>query len=162
MTRAKKLRKSLSLPRFQPMENTPLAFVADYLNSLEVTVAKRLLEEMLVMYFLPRAQYKLGGCSQQELTNSYLISRRMAESHFGIMALELGLDASVYSCVSVPLNAASAQSAVPVAIAQKDGTPGDSANLSTLTPSTVEQAQTHHSSLIAGEESVDFMDQLFG
>ncbi|MBD2565601.1 MULTISPECIES: hypothetical protein [Nostoc] len=160
MTRAKKLRKSLSLPRFQPMENTPLAVVADYLNSLEVTVAKRLLEEMLVMYFLPRAQYKLGGCEKQQLTNSYLISRRMAESHFGIMALELGLEASVYSCVSVPLNAAPAQSAVSVAIAQKDGT-GDSANLSTLTPSTVEQAQTHHSSLIAGEESVDLMDQLF-
>ena len=153
MTRAKKLRKSLSLPRFQPMENTPLAFVADYLNSLEVTVAKRLLEEMLVMYFLPRAQYKLGGCSQQQLTNSYLISRRMAESHFGIMALELGLPASVYSCVSVPLNAASAP--------QLD-TPGDSQKLSALTPSTVEQAETPHSSLIAGEESVDFMDQLFG
>lgn len=152
MTRAKKLRKSLSLPRFQPMENTPLAVVADYLNSLEVTVAKRLLEEMLVMYFLPRAQYKLGGCSQQQLTNSYLISRRMAESHFGIMALELGLDASVYSCVSVPLN----QAPAPL-----NDTPGDSQKLSAETPSTVEQAETPHSSLIAGEESVDLMDQLF-
>ncbi|MBD2247241.1 hypothetical protein [Nostoc sp. FACHB-888] len=152
MTRAKKLRKSLSLPRFQPMENTPLAVVADYLNSLEVTVAKRLLEEMLVMYFLPRAQYKFGGCSQQQLTNSYLISRRMAESHFGIMALELGLEASVYSCVSVPLN----QAPAPL-----NDTPGDSQKLSVETPSTVEQAETPHSSLIAGEESVDLMDQLF-
>ncbi|MBD2534647.1 hypothetical protein H6G97_36300 [Nostoc flagelliforme FACHB-838] len=153
MTRAKKLRKSLSLPRFQPMENTPLAVVADYLNSLEVTVAKRLLEEMLVMYFLPRAHYKLGGCSQQQLTNSYLISRRMAESHFGIMALELGLEPSVYSCVSVPLN----QAPAPL-----NDTPGDSQKLSPETPSTVEQAETPHSSLIAGEESVDLMDQLFG
>lgn len=152
MTRAKKLRKSLSLPRFQPMENTPLAVVADYLNSLEVTVAKRLLEEMLVMYFLPRALSKLGGCSQQQLTNSYLISRRMAESHFGIMALELGLEASVYSCVSVPLN----QAPAPL-----NDTPGDSQKLSTEMPSTVEQAETPHSSLIAGEESVDLMDQLF-
>lgn len=152
-TRVKKLRKSLSLPRFQPMEDTPLAVVADYLNSLDATEAKRLLSEMLVMYFLPRAQYKLGVCSQQQLTNSYLISRRMAESHFGIMALELGLDASVYSCVSAPLN---------TALAPLHGTQEDSQNLSTATPSAVEQAETHHSSLIAGEASVDLMDQLFG
>ncbi|MBU7584427.1 MAG: hypothetical protein KAF91_16180 [Nostoc sp. TH1S01] len=153
MARTKKLRKSLSLPRFQPMENTPLAVVADYFNSLESSCAKKMLEEVLVMYFLPRAQSKLGGCSQQQLTNSYLISRRMAESHFGIMALELGLDASVYSCVSVPL------SAVPASV---NGTHEDSQNTSTPALSPVEQPEDHHSSLIAGEASVDFMDQLFG
>ena len=153
MARTKKLRKSLSLPRFQPMEDTPLAIVTDYFNSLEATEAKKMLEEMLVMYFLPRAQYKLGGCSQQQITNSYLISRRMAESHFGIMALELGLDASVYGCVSVPNKPANA----PV-----NGTPGDSPFASPSVPSVVEEPETNNSSLIAGEASVDFMDQLFG
>lgn len=152
MAITKKLRKSLSLPRFQPMADTPLAMIADYFNSLEATEAKKLLEEMLVMYFLPRAQYKLGGCSQQQLTNSYLISRRMAESHFGIMALELGLDASVYGCVSVPFSAASSQS---------NSTHGDSPNASPEAPSAVEQPEDHPKSLIAGEASVDFMDQLF-
>ncbi|GAX38954.1 hypothetical protein [Nodularia sp. NIES-3585] len=154
VTIKKKRRKSLSLPRFQPMENTPLALVADYLNSLEATEAKKLLSEMLVMYFLPRAQYNLGGCSQQEITNSYLIARRMAESHFGIMALELGLDASVYGCVSVPFSPGATQGYAPQGGMQRASSPAQS-------PVEPEE-EDHQSSLIAGEASGDFMDQLFG
>lgn len=151
MTGAKKKRKSLSLPRFQPIEGTPMAVIADYLNSLEATEAKKLLEEMLVMYFLPRAQSRLGGVSPQQVRCSYLISRRMAESHFGIMALELGLDAEVYAYVPLPFAAAvdgnGSHGAVVQEIPELEGQ---------------EEDDDEDSSLIPGELKTGFLDNLFG
>jgi hypothetical protein len=149
--RTKKLRKSLSLPRFQPLEDTPLALIADYFHTLEASEAKKLVEEMLLMYFLPRAQYKLADCSQQQLINSYLIARRMAESHFGIMALELGLDAQLYAYLPMPFS----QTVI------HPNPSHDSAPLTSQKPEPGEPQSDHFSSLIPGEQSTNFMDQLF-
>lgn len=150
MTGAKKKRKSLSLPRFQPMEGTPMAVIADYFNSLEATEAKRLLEEMLVMYFLPRAQSRLGGVSPQQVRSSYLISRRMAESHFGILALELGLDAEVYAYVPMPFAAAVDGNGIQGAVVQE------------MPEFEVLEEDDEDSSLIPGDLNSGFLDNLFG
>jgi hypothetical protein len=149
VTGAKKKRKSLSLPRFQPMEGTPMAVIADYFNSLETAEAKRLLEEMLVMYFLPRAQSRLGGFSHQQVRCSYLISRRMAESHFGIMALELGLDAEVYAYMPMPFAAAVDGNGSPGGVVQE---------MSELE----DDEDDEDSSLIPGDLNTGFLDNLFG
>lgn len=149
MTGAKKKRKSLSLPRFQPMDGTPMAVIADYFNSLETAEAKRLLEEMLVMYFLPRAQCRLGGFSPQQVRCSYLISRRMAESHFGIMALELGLDAEVYAYVPMPFAAV-------------DGNGSQDAIVEEIPELENDEDDDEDSSLITGELNTGFLDNLFG
>ena len=57
MPKTKRVRKSLSL-RLQPYEGTPLAEVADYLNSLDKEEATRRIGEILVMAFLPYASLR--------------------------------------------------------------------------------------------------------
>lgn len=100
MPKTKRLRKSLSL-RLQPYEGTPLASVADYLNSLDKEEATRRIGEILVMAFLPYALSYNGQCNTDKLRSAFLIARDMADKHFGIMALALGLDA-VYA-VATPI-----------------------------------------------------------
>ena len=56
------------------------------------------------MCLLPQAKHHCGH-TQKQVREAYLIARRMAENHFGIMAVELGLDASVYAYVPQPLSA---------------------------------------------------------
>ncbi|MEC4820010.1 MAG: hypothetical protein SAK29_43080, partial [Scytonema sp. PMC 1069.18] len=102
--KANRVRKSLSLPRFTPDEGTTLAIVADYLNGLEAGERSTLIRELLVMCLLPLAKHHCGH-TQKQVREAYLIARRMAENHFGIMAMELGLDASVYAYVPQPLSA---------------------------------------------------------
>jgi hypothetical protein len=100
MPKTKRVRKSLSL-RLQPYEDTPLAEVADYLNSLDKEEATRRIGEILVMAFLPYASKGNGHCNTDKLRSAFLIARDMADKHFGIMALALGLDA-VYA-VATPI-----------------------------------------------------------
>ena len=100
MPKTKRVRKSLSL-RLQPYEGTPLAEVADYLNSLDKEEATRRIGEILVMAFLPYASKGNAECKTDKLRSTFLIARDMADKHFGIMALALGLDA-VYA-VATPI-----------------------------------------------------------
>jgi hypothetical protein len=132
------------------MEGTPMAVIADYFNSLEAAEAKRLLEEMLVMYFLPRAQSRLGGFSAQQVRSSYLISRRMAESHFGIMGLELGLDAEVYAYMPMPFATA------------VDGNGSQGAVVQEMPELEGDEDLEEDSSLIPGDLNTGFLDNLFG
>lgn len=105
MGRAKpnRTRKSLSLPRFTPDEGTTLALVADYYNDLPSDERSTLIRELLMMCLLPLAKSKSGQFTHHQVRDAYLIARRMAENHFGIMAIELGLDASVYAYIPQPL-----------------------------------------------------------
>ena len=57
------------------------------------------------MCLLPQALHHCGQFTQKQVRTQYLIARRMAENHFGIMAVELGLNASVYAYVPQPLSA---------------------------------------------------------
>ena len=100
MPKTKRVRKSLSL-RLQPYEGTPLSEVADYLNSLDKEEATRRIGEILVMAFLPYALSYNSQCKPDNLRSAFLIARDMADKHFGIMALALGLDA-VYA-VATPI-----------------------------------------------------------
>ncbi len=84
---------------------------------------------------------------------AYLIARRMAENHFGIMAVELGLDASVYAYVPQPLSA-------PTVV---DGDGGSGGMRSPdVEVSKEESAESEDSSLIPGQVEAGFMGSLFG
>ncbi len=149
--KASRVRKSLSLPRFTPDEGTPLALVADYLNGLEKEEMPKLVREMLVMCLLPLAKHK-SGHTQKQVRDAYLIARRMAENHFGIMAVELGLDASVYAYVPQPLSN-------PTVVDENGGngsTPSPAASVEK------EKSTESDSSLIPGQVEAGFMGSLFG
>jgi hypothetical protein len=103
MSKNNRVRKSLSL-RLQPYEGTPLAEVADYLNGLDKEEATRKIGEILVMAFLPYARLEANKPTSNKLNSAFLIARDMADKHFGVMALALGLDA-VYA-VATPLTIA--------------------------------------------------------
>jgi hypothetical protein len=103
MPKNNRVRKSLSL-RLQPYEGTPLAEVVDYLNSLDKEEATRKIGEILVMAFLPYARLEGDKSTSNKLNSAFLIARDMADKHFGVMALALGLDA-VYA-VATPLTLA--------------------------------------------------------
>jgi hypothetical protein len=103
MPKNNRVRKSLSL-RLQPYEGTPLAEVADYLNGLDKEEATRKIGEILVMAFLPYARLEGDKSTSNKLNSVFLIARDMADKHFGVMALALGLDA-VYA-VSTPFTLA--------------------------------------------------------
>ncbi len=152
MPNSKRVRKSLSLPRFTPDEGTPLGIVADYYNDLPSDERSTLIRELLVMCLLPQALHHCGH-TQKQVREAYLIARRMAENHFGIMAVELGLDASVYAYVPQPLSA-------PTVVN------GNGGNGSTRSPdvfvSREESAESEDSSLIPGQVEAGFMGNLFG
>ncbi|AFZ04517.1 hypothetical protein [Calothrix sp. PCC 6303] len=103
MPKNNRVRKSLSF-RLQPYEGTPLAEVADYLNGLDKEEATRKIGEILVMAFLPYARLEANKPTSNKLSSTFLIARDMADKHFGVMALALGLDA-VYA-VATPLTIA--------------------------------------------------------
>ncbi len=103
MSKNNRVRKSLSF-RLQPYEGTPLAEVADYLNGLDKEEATRKIGEILVMAFLPYARLEGDKSTSNKLNSAFLIARDMADKHFGVMALALGLDA-VYA-VAPPLTLA--------------------------------------------------------
>jgi hypothetical protein len=151
--KANRVRKSLSLPRFTPDEGTPLATVADYYNNLPSDERSTLIRELLVMCLLPQALHHSGQKTHLQVRDAYLIARRMAENHFGIMAVELGMSALVYTYVPQPLGA-------PTKV---DGNGG---NGSTHSPSSyvVEESSTEedNSSLITGQVEAGFMGSLFG
>ena len=96
---------------------------------------------------------KSGQNTQKQVREAYLIARRMAENHFGIMAVELGLDASVYAYVPQPLS-------VPTTVN------GNGGSGSTRSPdvevSREESAESEDSSLIPGQVEAGFMGNLFG
>lgn len=95
MPNCKKTRKSFSL-RLQPYEGSPLSVVVDYLNSLEREELRRHLNDALVAFFYP---YALKESGKENLRNSFLISRDIANKHFGIMALSLNLEAIVVASI---------------------------------------------------------------
>lgn len=151
MPKNNRVRKSLSL-RLQPYEGTPLAEVADYLNSLDREEATRKIGEILVMAFLPYAR-----CSQTELcpsqsdkstsnklNSAFLIARDMADKHFGVMALALGLDA-VYA-VSTPLTLAGGSGLKPE-LSEKEVS---------------DETDEHDASLIEGKVTATEIGKLFG
>jgi hypothetical protein len=150
--KANRVRKSLSLPRFTPDEGTPLALVADYLNGLEKEEMPKLVREMLVMCLLPLAKHHCGQFTQKQVRDAYLIARRMAENHFGIMAVELGLDASVYAYVPQPLSN-------PTVV---DGNGGSAGRRSSATSGVEVESTESDSSLITGQVEAGFMGSLFG
>ncbi|WP_017313972.1 hypothetical protein [Mastigocladopsis repens] len=150
--KANRVRKSLSLPRFTPDEGTPLALVADYLNGLEKEEMPKLVREMLVMCLLPLAKHHCGQFTQKQVRDAYLIARRMAENHFGIMAIELGLDASVYAYVPQPLSN-------PTVV---DGNGGNGSTPSPAVEVSEEESTLYDSSLISGQVDSGFMGSLFG
>ncbi len=92
MSKNRRARNSLSM-RLQPYEGTPLYEVADYLNSLDKEEATRRIGEILVMAFLPYARNNGDKSTSSQLSSAFLIARDMADKHFGVMALALGLDA---------------------------------------------------------------------
>jgi len=139
----------LSLPRFTPDEGTTLALVADYLNGLEAGERSTLIRELLVMCLLPIAKHQCGH-TQKQVHEAYLIARRMAENHFGIMAVELGLDASVYAYVPQPLSA-------PTVV---DGDGG--MRLPEVEEVEESSRAESDSSLIPGQVEAGFMGNLFG
>ena len=98
MPRPKKPRKSLSL-RLQPYEGTPLAQVTEYLNNLDKEELRRQLSDALVAFFYPYALKETCDSEVGDLRNSFLISRDIANKHFGIMALALNLDAIVVASI---------------------------------------------------------------
>jgi len=150
--KANRVRKSLSLPRFTPDEGTTLAIVADYLNGLEAGERSTLIRELLVMCLLPIAKHHCGH-TQKQVHEAYLIARRMAENHFGIMAVELGLDASVYAYVPQPLS-------VPTVV---DGDGGSGGMREPAASVEFESSSTESdSSLIPGQVEAGFMGNLFG
>ena len=152
MPNSKRVRKSLSLPRFTPDEGTPLALVADYLNGLEAGERSTLIRELLVMCLLPQALHHGGQKTQKQVREAYLVARRMAENHFGIMAVELGLDASVYAYVPQPLS-------VPTVV---DGNGGSGGMPSPAASVEQEESTEDDSSLIPGQVEAGFMGSLFG
>ena len=152
MPNSKRVRKSLSLPRFTPDEGTPLGIVADYYNDLPSDERSTLIRELLVMCLLPLAKHHCGH-TQKQVREAYLIARRMAENHFGIIAVELGLDASVYAYVPQPLS-------VPTVV---DGNGGSGGMPSPAAASvSKEESAEDDSSLISGQVDSSFMGNLFG
>jgi hypothetical protein len=150
MPKNNRVRKSLSL-RFQPYEGTPLAEVADYLNGLDKEEATRKIGEILVMAFLPYARSSQTGlCPSQgdkstsnKLISAFLIARDMADKHFGVMALALGLDA-VYA-VATPLTLAGGS--------LKSGVAGEEVS---------DEVEEEDSSLIEGKVTATEIGKLFG
>lgn len=140
MPKNNRVRKSLSL-RLQPYEGTPLAEVADYLNSLDKEEATRKIGEILVMAFLPYARLETNKPTSNKLNSAFLIARDMADKHFGVMALALGLDA-VYA-VSTPLTFAGG--------GLKPGTDGEEVS-----------NEDEDSSLIEGKVTATEIGKLFG
>lgn len=82
----KRRRKSLSL-RLQPYEETPLAEVADYLNSLDRQEANQKVGEILA-FFLALAR-KDSGESDEEVERAYWSAYAAIEKLFYLMAQEL-------------------------------------------------------------------------
>ncbi|MUG93296.1 hypothetical protein F7734_13000 [Scytonema sp. UIC 10036] len=152
MPNSKRVRKSLSLPRFTPDEGTSLAIVADYYNDFPSDERSTLIRELLVMCLLPLALHK-SGHTQKQVREAYLIARRMAENHFGIMAVELGLDARVYAYVPQPLS----NPTVVDGIGGNGSTPPSFEEVSEAFSSAEDD-----SSLIPGLVDSGFMDNLFG
>ncbi|WP_413176344.1 hypothetical protein [Anabaena azotica] len=152
MPRVKRARKSLSL-RLQPYEGTPQALVADYLNGLEREEIVKLVGEVLVMCLLPIAQQNSGKFTQQQLRNSFLIARDMAEKHFGILALTLGLDNHVVAHI-------------PSLLSPQITLNGNGGHASVSSVTEVEAAQeesaVEDSSLISGQASAAEIGNLFG
>lgn len=146
------LRKSLSLPRFTPDSGTPLAIVADYLNGLSEGEMPTLVREMLMMCLLPQAKHHCGQFTPLHVHDAYLIVRRMALNHFGIMAIELGLEKSVYAYVPQPLSN-------PTVV---DGNGGNGSMPSPTAGVEKEESALYDSSLIPGQVESDFMGSLFG
>ena len=100
------------------------------------------------MCLLPLALYK-SGHTQKQVREAYLIARRMAENHFGIMAVELGLDASVYAYVPQPLS-------VPTTV---NGNGGNGSTARACMQQSVEQEEStlkDDSSLISGQVDSSF------
>lgn len=99
MPRRKRVRKSLSL-RLQPYEGTPLAVVADYLNSLSKEEATNKVGELLVMTLLPYAKFYGSKLPRESLRSTFLVSRDLIEKHLGIMALTLEIEESLFAPVA--------------------------------------------------------------
>ena len=78
----------------------------------------------------------------------------MAENHFGIMAVELGLDASVYAYVPQPLS-------VPTVVDGNGGS-GGTREPAAASVSKEESAESEDFSLIPGQVEAGFMGNLFG
>jgi hypothetical protein len=146
MPKTKRVRKSLSL-RLQPYEGTPLAEVADYLNSLDKEEATRRIGEILVMAFLPYASFRNAECKPDTLRSAFLIARDMADKHFGIMALALGLDA-VY--------------AVATPIVSTGGNGVDNLNSQVNKEESLLEVEAQNSSLIEGKATATEIGKLFG
>ena len=148
-----RVRKSLSLPRFTPDEGTTLAMVADYYNDLPSDERSTLIRELLVMCLLPHALHHSGQKTHLQVRDAYLIARRMAENHFGIMAVELGMSALVYTYVPQPLSA-------PIKVDEnvRNG------NMRSSSTEVVEESSSSedNSSLITGQVEAGFMGSLFG
>lgn len=79
----------------------------------------------------------------------------MAENHFGIMAVELGLDALVYAYVPQPLSA-------PTVVDGDGGNGSMPQQAAAASVSTEESAESEDSSLISGLVDSEFMGSLFG
>lgn len=110
----KRRRKSLSL-RLQPYEGTPLAEVADYLNSLDRQEANQKAADVLA-FFLPYAR-KDSGESDEEVERAYWSAYAAIEKLFYLMAQELR--------VKLPqpqVNPAGYMMAVPTPVNGHDGT----------------------------------------
>lgn len=141
------MRKSLSL-RLQPYEGTPLAVVVDYLNSLSKEEANTKVGELLVMTLLPYAKFYGSKLPQESLRSTFLASRDLMEKHWGIMALTLELEESLF---------------VPVANQTFSPNKGDKVDkLPATSESTSESvAEQIHTSLIPGKVTAGEIGNIF-
>jgi hypothetical protein len=146
MPRRKRVRKSLSL-RLQPYEGTPLAVVADYLNSLSKEEANTKVGELLVMTLLPYAKFYGGKLPSERLRSTFLASRDLIEKHLGIMALTLEIEESLFTPV-----------------ANQNISPNNGGNVDKLPPteSTTESVEEPiHTSLISGKVAAGTIGNIF-
>ncbi len=146
MPRRKRVRKSLSL-RLQPYEGTPLAVVADYLNSLSKEEANTKVGELLVMTLLPYAKFYGGKLPSERLRSTFLASRDLIEKHLGIMALTLEIEESLFTPV-----------------ANQNISPNNGGNVNTLPPTestTESDEEPIYESLISGNVSAGAIGSFF-
>lgn len=87
-----KSRKSFSF-RLQPYDGTPMAEVADYLNSLDSGSAMRKVEDLLVLGLLAYARLEQGAESER-LRLTCLECCDALDKHATTLRLAIGVDAS--------------------------------------------------------------------
>lgn len=143
MPRRKRVRKSLSL-RLQPYEGTPLAVVADYLNSLDKEEATKKVGDILVMALLPYAKFDSGKTASERLRSTFLASRDLMEKHLGIMALTLELESSLLAPVT-----------------NQNISHGDGGNINTLPSIEESENEPVHTSLISGKATASEIANIF-